>query len=108
MRVTQEFYCNECDGYFRVTLNMELNINVKVHCPNCDHQHCRHIVNGVLFDQHQQLYTNFEELHPQKSSYTKTPIHVHSKKNMRNGMAISDPSRDIINDRYFELYGNKV
>ena len=30
MTVMQEFYCNECHGYFRVILNMDLNRTVVV------------------------------------------------------------------------------
>ena len=48
MRIKKEFYCNECQKYFDVKLNMALNGNHRVHCPNCGHIHYREIKDGVI------------------------------------------------------------
>lgn len=107
-RVVQEFYCNECDGYFRVALNMALNINVRVKCPECGHLHDRNVKNGVLFDGHVQVNKFMDELCPVQSAYSKDPLHKRSVKHMRVGMVIEDHTRDIIEERWREIYGDRI
>lgn len=109
MTVHQEFYCNECDGYFMVPLNMALNINVIVNCPNpdCRHQHRRHIRDGVLKDQHRSGGTVQDILIP-RSAYRKEPLHRKSRRYMRDGQVVSDPSRDLVQDRWSEIYGGRL
>ena len=48
MRQKVEFYCMSCSKYFNINLNMSLNGNHRVHCPNCGHIHYRKIENGVI------------------------------------------------------------
>ena len=48
MRQKVEFYCHECSKYFDVKLNMALNGNHRIHCPNCGHIHFREIENGEI------------------------------------------------------------
>ena len=48
MRQVIQFYCQECRKYFDVKLNMELNGNHRVHCPNCKHIHYRMIKDGMI------------------------------------------------------------
>jgi len=50
MRQLVEFYCQVCGKYFDVKLNMALNGNHRVHCPNptCKHIHYRKIENGII------------------------------------------------------------
>lgn len=43
-----EFYCTNCFKYFDVKLNLSLNGNHRVHCPNCDHIHYRFVKNGEI------------------------------------------------------------
>jgi len=53
MRQIVEFYCQECEKYFDVKLNMSLNGNHRIHCPNpkCRHIHFRQIKNGEITGQ---------------------------------------------------------
>jgi hypothetical protein len=48
--VVQEFFCSQCRGYFRVTLNMALNLRIIVQCPKCGRQHERTIEDGQIKD----------------------------------------------------------
>lgn len=48
MRQIFEFYCNECLKYFDIKLNVSLNGNHRIHCPNCEHIHYRFIKNGEI------------------------------------------------------------
>lgn len=50
MRQVIEFYCQECRKYFDVKLNMSLNGNHRIHCPNpqCKHIHYRMIKDGII------------------------------------------------------------
>ena len=38
-RILQEFYCNDCDGFFLANLCIALNVRVEVVCPNCGRKH---------------------------------------------------------------------
>ncbi len=107
MRIVQEFYCHGCDGYFRVTLNMSLDIRVLMECPKCQRQHERHITNGVIKDCSKNRTTTVVVI-PMPSTYSKTAVLGASEKLMRDGNVLRDPSRDLINDRWNELYGDRV
>ncbi len=48
MRQKVEFYCSSCGKYFDIKMNMSLNGNHRVHCPNCGHIHYRKIENGEI------------------------------------------------------------
>jgi hypothetical protein len=107
--VTQEFYCNDCDGYFRVPLNMALNIDVLMTCPNCGRKHERSIEKGVLFERWGSGDRKYvEEIAVPKTAYSKKPIHKLSRQHMRGGVVIADPSRDLIEDRWREIYGGRI
>jgi hypothetical protein len=47
-REKKEFYCTECKKYFDFMLNLALNGNYRIHCPNCDHVHYRSVVDGNI------------------------------------------------------------
>ena len=71
MRVTHEFYCTECGKYFDVKLNMSLDGNHRVHCPNCGHIHYRYIKNGIITGDRFTDNLNsilVDDLYPMKSS----------------------------------------
>jgi hypothetical protein len=107
VRVVQEFYCNKCNGYFRVTLNMALNIRVLLECPECHRQHERDIKDGVIREVSKEFKTK-DIVIATRSTYSKTPVLVASKPGMRNGCVVGDPNRDLINDRWNEIYGDRV
>jgi hypothetical protein len=107
MRVIQEFFCNKCFGYFRATLNMALNINVKIECPNCHAQHQRMIKDGLIYD-NGKVGEAIHIIIPMKSTYTKEAVLKKSHPNMRDGMPFGDPSKDLINESWNERYGDKV
>ena len=48
-RRTFEFYCSgSCGKYFDFKLNMSLNGNYRIHCPNCGHVHYRIVKSGQI------------------------------------------------------------
>jgi hypothetical protein len=109
MRVVQEFYCNDCDGYFRVTLNMALEMDIKLECPNCGHHHDRSIKGGLVYEKALGLKHQSEHvIVPVKSTYSKTPALTKSYKDMRSGVVIDDPKRDLVKERWNEIYGDRV
>jgi hypothetical protein len=70
--VKHEFYCSgSCGKYFDFVLNMELNGNYRIHCPNCGHIHFRVVKNGVITE---GRFTDdpsspiIEDIYPMKSS----------------------------------------
>lgn len=71
MRQTFEFQCTECHKYFDVKLNVSLNGNYRIHCPQCSHIHYRQIKDGKITDirftqSDDQIL--IEDIRPMKSS----------------------------------------
>ena len=46
----QELYCHDCDKYVQFDIDLSLNGNHVLNCPNCDHEHCRVVKNGKITD----------------------------------------------------------
>lgn len=88
-KITQEFYCNDCDGYFRVKLNMALNRRVEIVCPNCKHHHPRGIKDGRIVEAYSPRDASTEEICPPKSAYSKESIAIKMMKNARDGVVIA-------------------
>ena len=45
-----EFNCYMCSHYVYAKMNVEINGNYIVHCPNCGHKHYRKIEKGKITD----------------------------------------------------------
>lgn len=75
-KVTQEFYCGECGGYFLATLNMALNFEVEIVCPgpDCGHEHRRCVVDGQILEQGRFATDSKEKIRPTSASYSKEPL----------------------------------
>jgi len=46
----QELFCHECGMYVQFDLDLSLNGNHTLKCPNCDHEHCRVVKDGKITD----------------------------------------------------------
>lgn len=46
----QELHCHECRRYVQFDLDLSLNGNHVLNCPNCGHQHCRVVRDGRITD----------------------------------------------------------
>jgi len=44
----QELYCHGCGRYVQFNLDLSLNGNHTLACPNCGHQHCRVVKDGRI------------------------------------------------------------
>jgi len=94
-RISEEFYCGECSGYFVVRLNIALNHEAEIVCPNCGHEHRRCIVNGQIFEHGRHSTNSKEKVLTTKANYSKTPVtqkmrDAHEKKygSRRDGVLI--------------------
>jgi len=48
-RVTrQELHCHACDKYVQFDIDLSLDGNHVLECPECGHEHCRVVKNGVI------------------------------------------------------------
>ena len=47
----QELYCHGCDRYIQFNIDIELEGNHVLRCPNCKHEHCRVVKNGIVTDE---------------------------------------------------------
>jgi len=46
----QEIYCHNCGRYVQFPVDLSLDGNHVLNCPNCNHEHCRVIKKGVITD----------------------------------------------------------
>ena len=44
----QELWCHECERYVQFDIDLSLNGNHVIVCPNCGHEHCRVVENGII------------------------------------------------------------
>lgn len=44
----QEIYCHNCDQYVQFDIDVGLNGNHTIVCPNCKHEHYRRVENGII------------------------------------------------------------
>ena len=78
MTVVQEFYCNDCDGYFRARLSLGFNRSIYMVCPACDRHHPRVVHEGMIYESGRMgkewRKHEAQEIHVPKSSYSKIPV----------------------------------
>lgn len=50
MKERQEIHCHACDRWVQFEIDLAVNGNHVLHCPNCEHEHCRVVKNGEITD----------------------------------------------------------
>jgi len=59
----QELHCHACDQYVQFDIDVEQNGDHVIICPNCGHEHCRVIRDGIItearWDSRNGGYANF-------------------------------------------------
>jgi len=48
---SQELHCHNCNRYVQFEVDLELNGNYVLDCPNCGHKHYRTVRDGRITDQ---------------------------------------------------------
>jgi len=46
----QELHCHACNRYVQFEMDLSLNGNHVLNCPNCGHEHCRVVEDGRITD----------------------------------------------------------
>lgn len=46
----QELFCHNCGRYVQFPIDLSINGNHVLKCPNCKHEHCRVVRDGVITD----------------------------------------------------------
>ena len=46
----QEIYCHACDGHVQFELDLDLDGDYELQCPNCGHTHYRRVRQGIITD----------------------------------------------------------
>jgi hypothetical protein len=46
----QELHCHNCGGYVQFPIDLSMNGNYELACPNCGYIHCRVVENGIITD----------------------------------------------------------
>jgi len=49
--IRQELHCHNCDMYVHFDLDLSVDGQVMLNCPQCNHEHYRYVYNGVISDQ---------------------------------------------------------
>jgi hypothetical protein len=66
----QELHCHACNNYVQFDIDVEQQGNHVIICPNCGHEHCRVVRNGIItearWDRRNGGYVNFN---PQTAYY---------------------------------------
>jgi hypothetical protein len=44
----QELYCHACGNYVQFPIDLSMDGNYVLNCPNCGHEHCRVVKNGMI------------------------------------------------------------
>lgn len=47
----QELHCHNCGKYVQFDIDLSLNGNHVLKCPNCGHEHCRVVKNGIITEE---------------------------------------------------------
>lgn len=47
----QELWCHECGKYVQFDIDLSLDGNHVLNCPNCGHEHCRVVKDGIITDE---------------------------------------------------------
>lgn len=50
MKERQELWCHDCQRYVQFDIDVSLNGNHVIVCPNCKHEHCRVVKDGQVTD----------------------------------------------------------
>lgn len=50
MNEKQELHCHNCKNYVRFNLDLSIDGNYKLKCPECGHLHYRIVKNGIISD----------------------------------------------------------
>ena len=48
MKERQELWCHECQRYVQFDIDVSLDGNHVIECPNCKHEHCRVVKDGIV------------------------------------------------------------
>lgn len=49
-RRRQEIHCHDCGRWVQFVLDLSMNGNHVLNCPNCGHEHCRVVKDGQITD----------------------------------------------------------
>jgi len=80
MKERQELWCHECQRYVQFDIDISLNGNHVIKCPNCGHEHCRVVNNGRITE------ARWDRRNPNAGSYN--PMQTY----MTTGMTTSSAS----------------
>ncbi len=109
MRTSQEFYCNGCDGFFLVRLNLNINHVVEVVCPKCSRRHQRCIKDGRIYEEGRWNGDKRETIIATKATYSKkartTVMREARAKGTREGLRDGVPleTETMLSERWTEL-----
>lgn len=83
----QELYCHNCGKYVQFNLDLSLDGNYKLDCPNCGHDHYRVVKDGKITDErygqssaqqsYQQIYTTSYTTQSTYTTYSGTYAHLY-------------------------------
>jgi len=73
MNERQEIHCHDCQQYVQFDIDLSLNGNHVLECPNCGHEHCRVVKEGIITEDRWDS-RNGQSIFISTSSITSTAI----------------------------------
>lgn len=77
MKSKQELHCHACNKYVQFEIDLSLNGNHVLNCPNCGHEHCRVVKKGVITGDRWDS-RNGPAIWTNATTYTSTSIYTSS------------------------------
>jgi hypothetical protein len=105
-KIAQEFYCNDCDGYILVKLNISLNRRIQVKCPSCGRLHPRAVKEGLIVESYHDTTGDTENIVPTKAAYSKTSLL--DTRASRGGVTPDNKIAPEVMARWVERFGARV
>ena len=75
MKQRQEIHCHACNKWVQFEIDLELDGNHVLRCPNCDHEHCRVVKKGEITDIRWDR-RNGPTITIQYATYTQTAFYI--------------------------------
>lgn len=66
----QELYCHNCNHYVQFDMDTEISGAHVLQCPNCGHEHCRVVKNGVITEERWASNNNPSSISTSYPGYT--------------------------------------
>lgn len=88
--VRNELHCHECDKYVQFDIDLDLDGNHVLACPNCGHEHCRVVRNGEITSERWDSRNGNIPISASSLTYTTLSVSASTSSDYSTGVYFSD------------------